>query len=185
MKRKIQNKKGFSLLVAIVVTSILVMIAFVVADLALKELILASAGQQSEIAFYMADSGMDCAIYWDVKNPNNPGISAFSTSTPDGVASVKCNNQTVSDNTETTIATGTFSCNGQNDTTGPNSIIGGPSSVQAGLCGISIFQINFGNSCAVIQVTKNPDGTTRIDSRGYNTCAANATRYERGITMTY
>jgi hypothetical protein len=50
----------------------------------------------------------------------------------------------------------------------------------------SIFQINFGNSCAIVMVTKNADGTTKIDSRGYNTCSGSAARrYERGITTTY
>jgi Tfp pilus assembly protein PilX len=193
MIKRIHSKdSGFALLFAVITTSILLLVSFVVADLAYKELILTSTGQQSQIAFYTADSGIECALYWDLKNPNNPGISAFATSTP---GAVTCNSQTVVAGSETTLPSESITCNSQLITVGPNSIIGGPSSVQSGGCAVSIFSINFcsvGSSCsasgpcAVVVMTKNTNGTTEIDSRGYNTCDTSATRrYERGITTTY
>lgn len=51
----------------------------------------------------------------------------------------------------------------------------------------SIFQLNFSdNTCAIEQITKNADGTTHIESRGYNTCdSSNLRRVERGVEVTY
>ena len=171
MKNKIKkSNSGFALLVSIVTTGILLLISFVVADVAFKQLIISSAYQSSQQAFYMADSGMECAQYWDVKNPNNTTISAFATSTP---GSILCNGQAVNTGKESVA-------NGNPVATNPpqSSVIGGTSP--------SIFQINFGNSCAIVLVTKNADGTTKIDSHGYNTCDSSAgRRYERGITTTY
>jgi hypothetical protein len=156
------------------------LISFVIVNVALKQLIISNAYQASQYAFYMADSGVECALFWDLKNPN---ISAFATST---TGSITCNNQAVTDGTESMLPTWSFICNGQNITAGPSSVIGGPSSVKTGGCGVSIFSINFGNSCAIVMVTKNADGTTKIDSRGYNTCTPGSLRrYERGITTTY
>jgi hypothetical protein len=98
-----KNQKGFALLMAIVITSILLVVSFVVADLSYKELVLTSTEQQSQIAFYMADSGAECALYWDLKNPSSPGVyqgfSAFDPSNNSG--SVTCNNQTVTTGSQT------------------------------------------------------------------------------------
>jgi hypothetical protein len=94
--KKTKNQKGFALLTAIIITGMLLLVSFVVADLSYKELILTSTGQQSQIAFYMADSGAECALYWDLKN--GP-VSAFDPSNNSG--SVTCNNQTVTTGSQT------------------------------------------------------------------------------------
>ncbi len=185
MIKKLKQNSGFALLMAIIITGMLLLISFVVADLAYKELILTSTGQQSQIAFYMADSGAECAMYWDLKNPNDPSKSAFANNNNSG--SVTCNGQTVMTGSETTLPTSSFTCNSHTVTTGPNSVIGGGASMQTG-CAISVFSINFANSCAIVTVTKDPGngGTTKIDSRGYNTCNPSVLRrFERGITITY
>ena len=40
--------------------------------------------------------------------------------------------------------------------------------------------------CAIVEVTKNADGSTNIYSRGYNTCdASHPRRVERGVEVTY
>ncbi len=85
---KTKNKKGFTLLIAIVVTSMLLIISFVVANIAYKQLILANSNQESQYAFYNADSGIECAVYWDFRN----GTTAFATAT---TASISCNGQTI------------------------------------------------------------------------------------------
>jgi Tfp pilus assembly protein PilX len=164
-KNNKKNNSGFALLVAIITTGILMLIAFVVVNVALKQLIISNAYQSSQYAFYMADSGVECAMYWDLKNG---AVSAFDISTP---GSVTCNNQTVTTGSQTV----------QTSPTQSSRIGGGGASSP-----VSIFQINFGNSCAIVLVTKNANGTTEIDSHGYNTCNASAgRRYERGITTTY
>lgn len=88
MKNRINKKKGFTMLVAIVVTSMLLIISFVVANIAYKQLILANSNQESQYAFYNADSGVECAVYWDFRN----GVSAFATAT---TATILCNGQTI------------------------------------------------------------------------------------------
>jgi hypothetical protein len=82
---------------------------------------------------------------------------------------------------------GSITCNNQTVTTGGQAVQTVPTQPsQIGGAPVSIFQINFANSCAIVQVTKNADGTTKIDSRGYNTCDTSVSRrFERGITITY
>lgn len=174
MDRNIKNQKlkrsdaGFTLLLAITITSMLLLVSFVVANLALKQLSLSFSSQESQFAFYSAESGTECAVYWDIKNPS--GVSAFDTSTP-----------------------GNISCNGQNGiTTGSQTVPTIPS--QSSLVGgggngsTNIFWLNFTKGCAIVRVTKATDGSgvTTITSRGYNTCSLSSPRrFERGITLTY
>src|SRR3990167_3653584 len=67
-----KNNKGFTLLVAIVTTSLLLLVSFVVVNVALKQLVLANASQESQYAFYAADSGTECAVYHDLKTIPTP-----------------------------------------------------------------------------------------------------------------
>ncbi len=157
----LQGKRGFTLLIAMITTSMLLLVSFVVVNIALQQLIISNAAEESQYAFYAADSGTECALYWDLKNPS--GDSAFDATVP-----------------------GTISCNGQTVTTGSQSVptipvtpsvIGGSSQ--------SIFSINFTKGCAIVRVTKAGVNTT-VDSRGYNTCDTSATRrFERGVTLSY
>ena len=167
MNKKIKNKKigklknkGFTLLTAIVVTAMLLLVSFVVADIALKQLVLAYTGEESQYAFYNAESGMECAEYWDIKA--DPNLSAFATSTA-----------------------GTITCNGQTISTNSQSVPTIPSQPSAiGVVTPSIFYVNYTHGCAIVNVVKNSDGTTVIESRGYNTCdITSSRRYERGIRL--
>ncbi|HEY4509193.1 MAG TPA: hypothetical protein VJC13_02855 [Candidatus Paceibacterota bacterium] len=171
MKPKIQKiiqskERGFTLLIAIVVTSMLLLVSFVVANIALKQLVLASVGTESQYAFYAADSGTECAIYWDLKANN--GVSSFGINSP---GSITCSSQSISTGSQSVPTIPSQS-----------SLIGGGGSNNR----TSIFSINFTKGCAIVRVTKNSDGTTTIDSRGYNTCNTSALRrFERGVTLTY
>lgn len=87
-KRNTSHSKtdaGFTLLISIVVTSMLLLVSFVVSNLALKQLVLSYSGQESEHAFYNADSGIECALYWDVNG------DAFGA----GGGPIVCNGQTI------------------------------------------------------------------------------------------
>ena len=157
--RKIKNKRnaGYALYTAIILTSVLILIAYITADISSKELVLSSSSADSHLAFYNADSGVECALYWDVKNPSAtpPGSSSgFDATTPD--ANITCNN------TSEPVTPGTDSS-------------GDPTRT---------FTINFTTGCAVVTVTKNADLSTTINSLGYNSCSG-SNRLERGITTTY
>jgi hypothetical protein len=159
------KKRGFTLLMATLTTSMLLLISFVVVNIAVKQLLLANAAEESQHAFYAADSGVECAIYWDLKNPTTPGISAFATSTN---GSISCNGQTISTDSQTV----------QN--------IPSEQSRIGSINPISIFQLDFLKGCVIVSVTKEVDGTTTIDSRGYNTCdTSSLRRFERGVRIQY
>lgn len=80
--------QGFTLLVAMIVTALILAIGFSIGSIILKELALSASGRQSQVAFYAADSMSECALYWDKKDAaGNPitdiiGSSLFATDTP-------------------------------------------------------------------------------------------------------
>lgn len=81
-----KKNKGFTLLAAVVVTSMLLIVSFAVSNVALKQILISSANQESQHAFYNADSGTECAVYWDLRNTD--GISAFDINNP---STISCN----------------------------------------------------------------------------------------------
>lgn len=141
---------------AIAITGTLLLIATSIASLAVRQSRIASSGRESQIAFYAADTGLECALYWDTNNPS--GFSAFLPST-----------------------SSTIYCNRDNNNMGNQWIVGGN--------GVNTFTFtmtfNPDPYCAVVTVTKSGN-TTRIESRGYNTCSAtNPRRVERAVSATY
>lgn len=161
MTSKNIKQKGFTLLVAVLITSVFLIVSFVVINVAVKQLLLANSAEQSQHAFYAADSGTECAVYWDLASTT----SKFDPSTP---GTISCNGQTIGPSNPQTVET---------IPTQP-AVIGGNQN--------SIFQLNFIKGCAIVRVTKAPSGVTTIDSRGYNTCSSTALRrFERGVTLTY
>lgn len=149
-----KKNRGMTLFIAVVIMSILLFISFAVVNIVLKGTLFASLGRDSQYAFYAADAGIECAIYWDTKfDP-----SKFDPSTS---SNITCANQTSSVGGGGGNLTSTFS-----------------------------FNMNQGDNalpyCAVVTVTKNIDGTTKIYSRGYNTCdTSNPRRVERGLEVDY
>jgi len=162
MAIKIQIKKdrktGYALYTAIILTGVLILVAYITANIASKELLLSTSAADSHMAFYNADAGIECALYADLKSGS---VSAFDINTP-----------------------GTVSCDGQTITTGSQTVQTNPTqpSVVGGNAA-SIFQLSLPNGCAIVSVTKN-SGTTLIQSHGYNSCDGSG-RLERGIEMQY
>jgi hypothetical protein len=149
---------GFTLYYAVLVGSLILVIGASMLNLSLKELTLTGTLKESELAFFAADAGTECALYWDLRGyvsgtdnkkvfPASNDPSSFSYN--GDVSQVKCNGNTslgaVFDTTPPVLtdwATTTFSYN-VND----------------------IY-------CTVIRVVKhvNVDGTisTAIQAKGYN-----------------
>lgn len=171
-KSKIIDKQaGVTLFMAVTIMSILLFVSFVVINIAIKSTLFASSGKDSQYAFYAADAGIECAMYWDRQS-----VSKFDMTVP-GV-SINCGGNTITTGTQI-----------QGTTTGVLNKIGGNS---GGSSGYSIFgfTLNQGanptNACAIVNVVKNVDGSTYIKSRGYNTCdLSNGRRVERGVEVTY
>ncbi len=67
-RNNITNKKeGFALLFAVLAGGLALTVGLSIANIAVKEVILSSAGRESQFAFYAADSGAECALYWDLQ----------------------------------------------------------------------------------------------------------------------
>lgn len=69
-------ERGFTLMLAALVASVALALATSIFSLAQKELTLSSVGRDSQFAFYAADSGAECTLYWDIR------FQLFPTSTP-------------------------------------------------------------------------------------------------------
>lgn len=74
------RKKGFVLLYAVLVSSLLLSLGLAIFNITIKEIRLSSASRESQFAFYAADTGIECALYWDIQ------FNAFATSTASNIS---------------------------------------------------------------------------------------------------
>ncbi len=82
---KLHLQSGYALFTSILLTGTLLVIAYATTNFSLKQLLLSTSGAESHAAFYVADTGVECAMYWDIKNG---ATSAFDPSAP--AATVTC-----------------------------------------------------------------------------------------------
>src|SRR3989338_4737276 len=73
----VPSQRGFTLLFAALAGSLLFSVGIAVANIAVRELALSSAGRESQFAFYAADSGAECALYWDIQKGSFPSVPGF------------------------------------------------------------------------------------------------------------
>ena len=92
--------RGFTLLIAVILSSVLVSVGLALLDISYKQVLLASTATQSQYAFYNADSALECALYWDQKN------NAFDYTSPLGASNIICGNLTVTGYSVTTPSAG-------------------------------------------------------------------------------
>ncbi len=172
-----KNKNGMTLFIAVVIMSILLFISFAVINIAVKGSLFASSGRNSQFAFYAADSGVECAIYWDSKPVTG---SAFATST--NGSPISCAGyDNISTGQAISGSSTAITLIGNGGSANPTSVFG--------------FALDKGanpvDGCAIVTVKKYYDGSplvlkTYIKSRGYNTCdIGNPRRVERGVEVTY
>ena len=86
---RLRTSKGFALLFSVLISSLLLTIGLSIFNIALKELAISTATRQSIHAFYAADSGRECAKYWDTKNL--PGFTGETRET----VSIICSGESV------------------------------------------------------------------------------------------
>lgn len=157
-------RRGFAMLFAVLVSSVLLSIGLSIFNLTVKELLLSSSGRESQFAFYAADSGTECVLYWDFKGQDIFATSS-SSRTP-SPAAPDCAGQAININpsqTTGTSATTKFSFQVPNGAAAPY--------------------------CVTVLVTKSVNNniiTTSVDSRGYNTCdSSDQSRVERALRVRY
>jgi hypothetical protein len=164
--KKYTQSAGFTLFVALVVSSMLLAVGFSLSNIILKQLIFSNSGKESQLAFYAADSGAECALYWDRKD--RLGLTtyngAFATSTADAESlDILCGMGMSTDTDSPTAKVGSLEKFGDN------------------LSATTTFYVDYRDpnnilqhkACAKVTVAKWLDTNTgvertRIDSRGYN-----------------
>ncbi|KND49171.1 MAG: hypothetical protein AB203_02120 [Parcubacteria bacterium C7867-008] len=88
-----RTPKGFTLLIAIILSTVVLSVGLSLLDVAYKQTILASTAKQSELAFYNADSALECALYYDQK------FNAFDYDSPIGAGAITCSSTPVTNYT--------------------------------------------------------------------------------------
>lgn len=149
-------QRGFTLLIAVILASVTLSLGLALLDIAYKQIVLATSAKQSQYGFYNADTGLECALYFDQQQ------NAFDYTSP--ATSITCAAQTM-----------TFA-------TAPNStsVVGSVRTTKLYLtCPSSGYS-------AILTVTKDSAGSTTVYSTGYNNCSASdAHRVERGLKASY
>ena len=72
------TKKGFALLYAMLVVGAMMSLVFGILNIVFKQISLSGVNRNSAVAFYSAESGLECGRYWSTYgafNPGNPVVS--------------------------------------------------------------------------------------------------------------
>ena len=154
---RIQGNRGFTLLIAIILSTVALVVGLALADVAYKQVVLSSTARNSQIAFYRADSAMECALYWDQQ------FASFSNATSPMVIQCENRNITVTKSAfgESLISTFDVPC-----------ATGGRSA------SVTVYKQGTG-VCA-------PGKKTCIYVSGFNSCSTtDPNRFERGLKVKY
>lgn len=188
--KKIKNdKRGFTLLFAVLVSIMILAVGASIINIALKQVILSGSGRESQFAFYAANTGLECALYWDlngtVVDENGNAEYVFPPSGSNrrnDVENINCSG--------TNLESGdsgysqSYTLDGW-DVTDPDQTVF--------RIAISNDLSNFDNTlyCAEVTVLKEVDAsgsiTTTITSQGLNTCEPdnNPRAVQRGLVLRY
>lgn len=191
-KNKYKKDKGIALVIAIASITLLLSLSLSISNIVLRQIRITNINNSSKGVFFTADSAAECARYFDTKliqDPNSEyvinkeyegsifGINGFNDYNPSDPADLT----TQSDFMKLIIKCG-------------DSPISGISKNTTEVNTVTFFDVDYGQTCARVQVIKNEAQTT-IVSRGYNTTMAEAgcdlsdiesrRIVERGLTITY
>ena len=115
IKIKQRPSRGFALLFSVFLAGVISAIAISIANIAVKELQLSGTGRESHAAFYAADTGAECALFWDadsqnlfVPDPAPSSLTCFGAATAVTAGSLENDSGIEGDNTRTYGQTYTF-----------------------------------------------------------------------------
>ncbi len=200
---------GYALMLSIVVSSVVLSIGLSLLSIVQKELILSGTGRDSQFAFYAADAGLECVLYWDIHEQAFPSSGVdWSNDFPPSSLGDDCGN-TDFENPDESRWNATFNdkgtpyacVSGCGGGEGETPVYGGHEDDTITLT----FQIDFSpdnaphGSCANIIITKTGNGRTggnyevltKVESKGHNDACEpdgvfdNPALVERGISVSY
>jgi len=179
---------GYALLLAVLITSVTLTVGLAIFDTSYNQLLLSALGEESNRAFFAADTGTECALYHDLE-----GEDVFATSTDSldfnliPLSGVFCENIDIAAVQNRVIVI--------DDSETPN-----PSDdIARTTFAVPLSDVD-SDRCAEVIVTKNSiTDTTTIESSGFNTgiiapdslgvprCVddSNPRRVQRSIRVTY
>lgn len=163
------NQKGYTLLFAVIVSTLTLAVAISILNLAKKEFLIATSTRDSAAALYAADGGLECALYGETGSKADGSPLAVFSHKQDNTANFSC-----SVPYKFTTVPANFPESGAEKAR-------------------FVFHARFGSetegrtSCAVVTVIKTQDSNgikTTIQSRGYNTgwVVTNASRNQGTCT---
>ncbi|HRH26285.1 MAG TPA: pilus assembly PilX N-terminal domain-containing protein [Candidatus Paceibacterota bacterium] len=156
----IQNNQGFTLLFGILIGGFMLAIGTSVLGFAARQTGVSGLGRESQSAFYAADSGMECAKYFDIKN------NAFLSSS----GSIQCGGYTIN-----------FSDPG--DTQCPNATL---ETCEVRNLAVNVSTGQTDPSAEVVIYKSQQSGRTTIKSSGHNTRdLTRLLRVERTVEVAY
>jgi hypothetical protein len=82
MQNKLHEKKGFALLLALIISTVVLAIGLSILEISINQINLSSTARESEFAFQAAHAGIDCAWYWRYEEAADYTASNFSTAIP-------------------------------------------------------------------------------------------------------
>ena len=160
------DKKGFTLLVSSLIASLMLVVGLAIFNISFKEIQLSITARDSQLAFYAADAGLECALYWDFAHPTFPE-SVFATST----------NYLGTVNPSIVCAGADISSTW--DISNPSPTINSAT---------TRFTVSLANgTCALVSIEKSGSpSVTRVESRGQTLCGTNSPRrIERALRAKY
>ncbi len=181
MKKLLNKNKGFTIFFATLVASLALAIGLAIYDITVRQLELSTTVSQSQYAIYAADTGAECALYWDSKFGGTGSAFATSSASTPHTSGVICGSFDVA-------AQGTPPTPFTNE--GPSWSAWNVTST--GSAATTTFSLTFPGYtyCATVQVSKfsvSPGVvSTTVFSHGYNTCATAAPgQLERELKVSY
>jgi len=186
-QNKKNKEKGFTLLFAVLVSTLIISISATVISIAIRQTVISGTSRESQYAFYAANTALECVFYWDKIGVTNATTSViFPASGETRLAASELNDVT---------------CLGGNITTGadfdtdfankPWDIsVPGQTTVYVEVKDTeTTAAASLHKYCAQATITKEDVGgriETVIDARGYNTCDLTSPRaVERGLVNRY
>lgn len=186
LEEKKGKREGFVIIVALIISVIVLTVGIGIISITLKDYLFSGIVSESHKAFYAADTGLDCAFYYDLRNgfsteppfptpPPATGPDTFpQTFTP---VAINCGGQSI---------TPTISCNNGTGTTRYCQVLFDTlSSGSDALCFKVSVTYNLNHQGTAADLDDDREGVI-FQSRGYNTCdTTNPRRLERALELRY